>query len=121
MRVDKRFRVYLPQIFIQMEILWLATGGKNGCGFSDTQNLQALKGRKIALYPDLGAEKEWTEKAKVLEKAIQTPVNVSNYLSSITVEEQRENGWDLADFLLQYRCEKSGWMMGESTYPLFWD
>jgi uncharacterized protein (TIGR02186 family) len=47
---------YLP------EFCWIASGGKYGC-FRD-ENLTVLEGRKIVLFPDLGAFDQWNLKVE---------------------------------------------------------
>ena len=39
------------------DVLWLATGGKNGC--FNVQTVEALRGRDVILLPDLGATDAW--------------------------------------------------------------
>lgn len=72
--------------------IWLACGSKNG--LSDYK-MNALKGRKVKLYPDLGAYSEW------YEKAVKYKVEISDLLEKHASKEDRENGLDLADFLLR--------------------
>ena len=40
---------------IQPSAFWIATGGKNGCRWTSKEVYQALAGRQVILYPDLGA------------------------------------------------------------------
>lgn len=72
--------------------IWLACGSKNG--LSDYK-MKALKDRKVVLFPDLGAYSEW------YEKAIKFNVGISDILEKRALPEDRENGLDLADFLLR--------------------
>ena len=48
------------------EVVWLATGGKNGCRWTDPEVYSALAGRSVVFYPDQGAFQEWRDKVKVL-------------------------------------------------------
>jgi hypothetical protein len=75
------------------EFIWLATAGKGNLG---RDKLRALQGRKVALYPDLGAYEKWIEKSKGLQD-----VTVSRILEKRATEEDRAAGLDLADFLLR--------------------
>ncbi len=79
------------------DYLWLATGGKNGCFNADA--MQVLKGRDVTLFPDLGAYSQWNAKAHMLEDICHT-VSVSDYIERVATDQQREAGWDIADFLL---------------------
>lgn len=80
------------------EMLWLATGGKNGC--FNGRALQVLKGRSVTLYPDLGAADEWRCKAVNCLAGICARVTVSDLLENNATPEQRSRGLDIADFLL---------------------
>ena len=77
--------------------LWLATGGKNGCFNRDA--MQVLADRDVTLFPDLGATGQWSEKAEML-RGICRSVTVSLLLEQQATDEQREQGLDIADFLL---------------------
>ena len=72
--------------------IWLACGSKNG--LSDYK-MQILRDRKVMLYPDLGAYSEW------YEKSVKYNVGISDILERNATQEDRENGLDLADFLLR--------------------
>lgn len=82
---------YMPQF------QWIATGGKHGC-FND-ENLQILKGRKTILFPDLGAWEDWLVKADRM-KSLNIEVEIFDFLEKRATPEQREEGYDIADFLL---------------------
>lgn len=83
------------------DVLFLATGG--------LQNLNAercapLKGHRVILFPDLGAEDKWREKAaKIL--GLNRCV-VSNWLYNNSTPEMRAKGLDLADILGNWRPEQ---------------
>ncbi len=47
------------------DMLWLATGGKNGC--LNVQTVEALRGRDVVLLPDLGATDAWREKLPIFQ------------------------------------------------------
>jgi hypothetical protein len=72
--------------------IWMATGGK---GTLSREILEPLQGRRIVLFPDLGAADEWTEKA-----AGWPGVTVSDVLEKRATAEDRAAGWDVADYLL---------------------
>ncbi len=73
--------------------------------------LQALKGRKVVLYPDLSKEgkafTKWANKAK--EFAHLAHFRVSEFLEEIATDEDRAQGLDVADYLARFvkseKCE----------------
>lgn len=78
------------------DALWLATGGKNGAKWTEKAVYRALEGRKVILYPDLGAFSEWQERGKVL--ATVCNVSASDILERNAAPEDRQAGFDLADY-----------------------
>jgi hypothetical protein len=83
---------YMPQF------QWIATGGKNGC-FND-ESLQVLQNRKVILFPDLGAWDDWVVKSDKLKNR-NIEVEVFDFLEKRATPEQRKEGYDIADFLLE--------------------
>lgn len=83
---------YMPQF------QWIATGGKHGC-FND-ENLQVLQKRKIILFPDLGAWDDWVVKSDKLKNR-NIEVEIFDFLEKRATPEQRKEGYDIADFLLE--------------------
>ncbi|WP_300896995.1 MULTISPECIES: DUF6371 domain-containing protein [Bacteroidales] len=79
------------------DVLWLATGGKNGC--FNVQTIGALRGRDVILLPDLGATDAWREKLSMLQPVCRS-VAVSTLLEDMATDEQRSQGLDIADFML---------------------
>lgn len=79
------------------DVLWIATGGKNGC-FNE-RAASALAGRDVVLMPDLGATQEWQTRIPMLDKVCRS-VSVNDILETMATEEQRSQGLDIADFLL---------------------
>lgn len=77
--------------------VWLASGS--------ISNLNAgickpLKGRRVTLYPDLGAYDKWQAKALQLQQQIKgTQFTVSNLLERAATDDDRKNGMDICDFL----------------------
>lgn len=82
---------YMPNV------LWLATGGKNGC--FNIQTIDSLRGRDVILLPDLGATDAWKDKMPMLQPACRS-VAVSTMLEDMATDEQSSQGLDIADFLL---------------------
>ena len=79
------------------DVLWIATGGKNGC-FNE-RTISALTGRDVVLIPDLGATQEWQARLPMLGKVCRS-ASVNDVLEAMATDEQRSQGLDIADFLL---------------------
>lgn len=76
------------------EYVWIATGGKGGL---NKTKCEVLQNRNVTLFPDLGAYDDWRI------KATEYGFTVSRMLEDIATEEQREQGLDLADFLIKIK------------------
>ena len=100
---------YLP------EFCWIASGGKYGC-FRD-ENLTVLEGRKIILFPDLGAFDQWNLKANHMQE-LGYEVEIFDYLERNASAQQRTEGYDIADFLLQIQPKESNLQMMINKNPL---
>lgn len=86
--------VYLPQF------IWLACGSLNNL---TAAKCQVLSGRNITLFPDLNCFEKWSVKAVELEKQITgTNFSISELLQQKATEEEKQNGFDLADFLIRF-------------------
>ncbi|MFR8399252.1 MAG: DUF6371 domain-containing protein [Bacteroides ovatus] len=85
---------YLPQY------LWIASGGKNGCFHEE--NLNILKSSNVVLFPDLGATDDWSTRIATMQRMGIT-AKLFDYLEKNATSEQRKNGFDIADFLLEMK------------------
>lgn len=85
--------VYYP------DFIWLACGG---LGMLSYNKCKALKGKSVTLYPDLNSFDKWKEKADLFLPKIAEHYTVNNLLEKVASEEEKENGLDLADYLLRY-------------------
>ena len=83
--------VYLPQF------TWLAVGGLSNL---NVQKCQVLLSRKVVLYPDAGCFDKWNKKAKELSSICR--ISVSRLLEDKTPITDKESGYDLADYLVQF-------------------
>ncbi|MEJ8756377.1 DUF6371 domain-containing protein [Pontibacter sp. H259] len=83
--------VYLPQF------VWVAVGSLSNL---NVQRCQALQGRQVVLFPDIGGFERWRKKAQDLA-AIAT-VKVSDLLERSAGANGKEDGWDLADYLVKF-------------------
>ncbi|WP_246850461.1 DUF6371 domain-containing protein [Rufibacter roseolus] len=82
--------VYLPRY------IWLAVGGLSSL---TKERCKVLKDRNVTLFPDLGGFEKWTKKAAALESI--GLFTVSDLLERISSRDQKEEGLDIADFLLR--------------------
>lgn len=89
---------YLPQY------LWIASGGKNGC-FNE-HCLSVLAGRYVVLFPDLGATEYWKSKIGLL-KEYGIDVRLFDYLEAHASEDERNEGYDIADYLLKIKLDEA--------------
>jgi DNA-directed RNA polymerase subunit RPC12/RpoP len=88
--------VYYPQC------VWLATGGKHGCKWTDTTVCRVLSGKKVILFPDLGAYDSWKSKGLLMASvACCKKIIVSDLLEANASFEEKLKGLDIADFILQ--------------------
>jgi Domain of unknown function (DUF6371) len=106
--------VYYPQF------IWLATGGKHGCNWTQKSVCNVLAGRKVVLFPDLGAYNCWNEKGKLLSKIAVCKVGIIDLLEKYADEDEKMSGLDIADYLLK-KQDKSGLALSDSGYPIIWD
>lgn len=87
------------------EITWIATGGCNGCKWTEPTVFQPLIGKRVVLYPDSGMFAKWEEKAAILQS------------NGIDVTISRACGlpdnWDVADVLLRERHAQREWPLAK--------
>lgn len=88
------------------EITWIATGGCNGCKWTESTVFQPLIGKRVVLYPDSGMFAKWEEKAAILRNG-GVDVTVSRACEGLP------DNWDIADVLLRERHAKKGMTVGE--------
>lgn len=75
--------------------LWLATGSKHEF---KAEKLKVLIGRKVVIFPDTDAHKEWEIKVEQLSKQLNLDFIVSSYVINCTIALDQSKGYDLADF-----------------------
>lgn len=85
------------------DLIWLAVYNKGSFTFD---KISALHGRTVFVFPDLSKDgstfKEWQRKAKDLESRLPgTRFVFSDLLEQFAVEQDREEGQDLADYLIK--------------------
>ena len=84
-------------------IIWLAVYNKSSFSLD---KLKVLEGRRVFIFPDLSKNgdtyKEWQEKSKRYEKQLKnTRFVFSDLLEKYASDEERNNGLDIADFLIK--------------------
>ena len=84
--------VYLP------EFIWLAAGSLTNLS---AEKCSVLKGRTITLFPDLNAFEKWNNKAKELSHLAK--FTVSSLLERKATAKEKEQGLDLADYLIKQK------------------
>ncbi len=113
--------VYFP------EFIWLAVGAKSNL---KPERCNSLVGRRVILFPDLGAYEDWKKRAKSLSYFCE--VQVSDLLEENSVDISQTEGYDLADYLIQYTIEEFmsvnndnnftyDGKLTENGYPATWD
>ena len=85
--------------------IWVATGG-----IGNFKLIEALKGRNVILYPDTGCYEIWRDKAYLYRNKMN--ISISTILERNAIEIKMENGYDLADFLLQFDLDEFKTKMG---------
>ena len=78
------------------QYLWLATGGKSGL---TSERLCSLKGRKIIVFPDIDAFKDWQQKIFTFPHL---DIRISRLLEDNATPADRAAHIDLADWIIQY-------------------
>jgi hypothetical protein len=106
--------IYFPQF------IWIATGGKYGCKWTEQSVCKVLKGRNVILFPDLNAYSDWKRKGELLSAVAECKVVVSQLIEKRATEEQRKAGLDIADFLLD-KTDSTGLAITDFEYPIIWD
>jgi hypothetical protein len=82
--------IYFPQF------VWIASGGTNGCKWKERAVHSVLHGRRLHLFPDLGAYYKWQQIAATMQGFA---VTVNDLLEQHATEEERAKGFDLADYV----------------------
>ena len=83
--------VYLPQF------IWLAVGSLTNL---QAEKCSVLAGRNVSLFPDLNCFDKWNNKAKELSNL--ATFTVSDLLERKATDAEKQQGLDLADYLLRF-------------------
>ncbi|MBS1760933.1 MAG: hypothetical protein JST23_12490 [Bacteroidetes bacterium] len=71
----------------------IATGGNNGCKWTDKSKCNVLQGRTVILYPDIDAHDNWEQKAEIL-RGYGISVQVSTLIKVNALKFAEQNGID---------------------------
>jgi len=88
---------------IMSDFIWLAAGNLNGLSID---KCRALQGRNVVLYPDLGAFEKWSLRANDIQNQCNCKISVSTLLEDVASDTDRENGLDIADFIIKQLINK---------------
>jgi hypothetical protein len=87
------------------QFIWLATGSKQNL---KAEKLRCYDDRKIMLYPDADGFEQWSETA-LDARGLGVTVSVSDLIENHATDEQRANGYDLADYLIEEQLQINGY------------
>lgn len=99
--VESEKTAVIASLFVP-EMIWIATGGKNGCIWKDTSVSNVLSGRRVVMFPDLGAFDDWENAANHLAKS---HISISTTLEEFASEQDKEKGLDIADYLIELHSD----------------
>jgi hypothetical protein len=86
--------VYLPQF------IWVAVGSLTNLS---AEKCKVLQGRSVTLFPDLNGFEKWRTKAKEISRVFPSiRFTVSDLLERKASETERQQGLDLADYLIRF-------------------
>jgi hypothetical protein len=88
--VESEKTALIASVFLP-ELNWLACGSLQNLS---SERCEVLEGRSTILYPDLNAFDKWSIKSQELG------FSISSVLEDVATHTEREDGLDLADFLL---------------------
>lgn len=83
------------------QFIWV---GSNSKSWLNAKRLEQLSDRQIILYPDADGFELWTDKAKEARRS-GLCVKVSSLIEKHATSEQKANGYDLADYLIEQQKE----------------
>ncbi|WP_281921744.1 DUF6371 domain-containing protein [Flavobacterium collinsii] len=97
--------LYLPNF------IWLAVGSLSNL---NNAKCEGLRGRKVVLFPDLNGFDKWSLKAK------EFGFKVSDLLERKATEDQKKEGLDIADFLLNFEIKDFEIIISKDLSPQKW-
>ncbi|MBX2887064.1 MAG: hypothetical protein KF829_00280 [Ferruginibacter sp.] len=106
------------------ESVCIATGGSNGCKWTEKGKCSVLQGRTVILYPDIDAHESWEQKAEIL-RGYGISVQVSTLIKNNALKYAEQNGIDYSELvrlkydlrdILQHK-KLSDFLKPEATEP----
>ena len=82
---------------IYKDFNWLAAGNLNGLSVSKSE---VLKDKHVVLYPDAGCMEKWTKKMREIRAKVSAKVSVSDFIEKHVNENELQQGYDLADYII---------------------
>ena len=77
---------------------WLAAGNLNGL---NVEKSRVLRDKHVILFPDAGCYEKWSNKAVLFKIVMKHQIKVSDLVEKHAIFEQRENGYDIADYIIE--------------------
>jgi hypothetical protein len=98
------------------QFVWLATGSKQ---WLKAERLQRLDNRQIILYPDADGFELWQSIAREAQRQ-GLSVKTSSLIENFATDEQKANGYDLADYLINEQTERHAhnWRADNCNYKI---
>lgn len=78
------------------ESVCIATGGNNGCKWTEKSKCSVLKGRTVILYPDIDAHDNWEQKVEIL-RGYGITVQVSTLIKNNALKFAEQNEIDYSE------------------------
>jgi hypothetical protein len=91
--------------FYYPELVWL---GSNSKQWLNAERLQRLGTNQIILYPDADGFQQWQRTATDARR-LGLDVKVSSLIEAHATPEQKTDGYDLADYLIQHQKERNAY------------
>lgn len=117
--VESEKSAVIASVYFQ-DAVWIATGGSNGCKWTEKETAKVLSGRKVILFPDAGFYQKWKAKGVLLGSVANCEVSISDLVERLSTPDEKNSGLDIADYLLS-KTDTSGLALTDYSYPVIWD
>ncbi len=97
--VESEKTAIISSVFLS-DFIWVATGSLSNLTY---ENTRILKGRQVVLFPDLNGYQLWKDKIANLYPEVD--YQISDLLEQKASEVQKEQSWDIADYLVDLRLK----------------
>ena len=68
--------------------------------------MSVLRNRRVLLFPDLGATDYWNSKMEMI-RSLEIEVSLFDFMERNATKEERDAGYDIADFLLREETKEA--------------